>query len=81
MQEKFFALTAQVEALKRENGGGTKTEGSKEVSWRYLNLENNTDLTRGDRKYKLCTKIAIKTNMARLSKLLIKRRVYGREES
>ena len=42
MQTKFLALTAQVESLTKGNGGGTKTEGSEEVSWRYLNLDNET---------------------------------------
>ena len=56
MQAKNLSLTAQVEARTKGNGGGARTEGSEEVSRRYLNPKNKADSTRGDRKYKWCTK-------------------------
>ena len=52
MYAKFLVLTAQVEVLTKGNDRGSRTEGSEEVSWRYLNPENKVDLTRRARKYK-----------------------------
>ena len=55
MQAKFLVINAQVEILTKGNIVGVRTEGSEEVSWRYLNPENKADLTRGDRECKWCT--------------------------
>ena len=54
MQAKFLVINAQVEVLTKGNIVGVRTEGSEEVSWRYLNPENKADLT-GDRECKWCT--------------------------
>ena len=56
MQAKFLVINAQVEVLTKGNIVGVRTKGSEEVSWRYLNPENKTYLTRGERKYKWRTK-------------------------
>ena len=58
MEEKFLALTAQIEALKdgKDSGTYSGTRNDEQTSWRYKNSDNKQELTRNDRKYKWCTK-------------------------
>ena len=61
MESKCMALTAKIEALEKRSGGrrstGTHTNPSTNgVSWRFKNLDNTSEMTKNNRKYKWCSK-------------------------
>ena len=82
MEAKFLALTAQAEALKNGNsGGGNQGYGStKEISWRYKNPENKTEMVRNDRKDKFCEKNCHKQPMLYARPNYLTRSFCGEEE-